>query len=82
MFYPPAQCLECWTDVNCVTDAKIGNTLPLPRVELFGLITVTVMAETEACVHSERETLMLGSNFRSAWLGMEIAGVSRSRAAG
>lgn len=53
-FTHQAQCLECWTDVNCVTDAKIGNTLPLPRVELFGLITVTVMAETEARVHSER----------------------------
>lgn len=57
--------------LNYVINAKIGNTLPLPRVELFGLITVIAVAETGARVHSEWETLMLGSNFRSPGLGME-----------
>lgn len=71
MFYPPAQCLECWTDVNYTIDAKSGNTLPLPRVELFGLIAVIAMAETEARVHSEWEALMLENNFRSSQLGRE-----------
>lgn len=66
MFYPPARCLECWTDVNYAIDAKIGNTLPFPRVEPFGLIAVIAMAETEARGHSERETLMLENNFRSS----------------
>ena len=56
--------------------------MPLPRVELFGLITVIAVAETRARVHSEWETLKLGSNFRSSWLRMEHAGVSKSRAAG
>lgn len=57
--------------LNYVINAKIGNTLPLPRVELFGLITVIAVAETGARVHSEWETLMLGSNFRFPGLGME-----------